>query len=407
MTSPSRALLFLVLEEKLSFAEFRLTFLRACASGERAGNSFLPEPADPEGSARGRGVCGPQDLERAVGRDKKAASPAYLGIAFQAPQPCSGPSDVSHGERERLPLRSCPQPLPRSPSASRFQCPPALEGAWWLTVKKASVNTDECWQVSFRDGIYHLFRLHIAGTQWTRAGRDTESDTGTRRTLRQGASRGQQPRGAQDRLRLLPGRPAPRSSQLALRPVTSSRLESAQDPGLPRYGCLRRHPPLGRFRNVAVESTSSSKGLLSGRRRGPPGEASAAPAPGASPARVEPDDGASASSGWVGSAPSISRHGRPAAPPSRNSHPVERATDQHPLGEGTSTTGAGPQRRGEGLWAGPTEKLAPTGPAIVQGFAPWRGTAPMRVGPWRVACPVGSPRTASQPERRLPLPHVC
>lgn len=73
MTGPSRALLFLVLEEKLSFAEFRLTFLRACASGERAGNSFLPEPADPEGSARGRGVCGPQDLERAVGRDKKAA----------------------------------------------------------------------------------------------------------------------------------------------------------------------------------------------------------------------------------------------------------------------------------------------------------------------------------------------
>lgn len=72
-TSPSRALLLLVLEEKLSFAEFRLTFLRACASGERAGNSFLPEPADPEGSARGRGVCGPQDLERAVGRDKKAA----------------------------------------------------------------------------------------------------------------------------------------------------------------------------------------------------------------------------------------------------------------------------------------------------------------------------------------------
>ena len=63
MTGPSRALLFLVLEEKRSFAELRLTFLRACASGERAGNGFLP----------GRGVRGPQDLGRAVGRDKKAA----------------------------------------------------------------------------------------------------------------------------------------------------------------------------------------------------------------------------------------------------------------------------------------------------------------------------------------------
>lgn len=156
-----------------------------------------------------------------------------------------------------------------------------------------------------------------------------------------GASRGQQPRGAQDRLRLLPSRPAPRSSQLALRPVTSSRLEPAQDPGLPRCGCLRRHPPLGRFRNVSVESTSSSKGLLSGHCRGSPGEASAAPAPGASPARVEPDDGASASSGWVGSAPSISRHGRPAAPPSRNSPPGGASNRPAPTGRRDQHHGGG------------------------------------------------------------------
>lgn len=106
---------------------------------------------------------------------------------------------------------------------------------------------------------------------------------------------------------------------------------------------------------------------------------------------------------------------RPASPdmgaqrplPHGTPRPMEPATDQHPLGEGTSATGEGPRHRGEGLWAGPTEKVAPTGPAVVEGFAPGRGTAPVRVGPWHLACPVGSPQTASQPERRLPLPHVC
>lgn len=80
---------------------------------------------------------------------------------------------------------------------------------------------------------------------------------------------------------------------------------------------------------------------------------------------------------------------RPASPdmgaqrplPHGTPRPMEPATDQHPLGEGTSATGEGPRHRGEGLWAGPTEKVARRDQPSWRGSPPGGAPHPCAWGP--------------------------
>ena len=141
-------------------------------------------------------------------------------------------------------------------------------------------------------------------------------------------------------------RPAPLSLPSVLAPpLGSSRPRTPVCLGVAACAVIR---PSGRFRNVSVESTSSSKGLLSGHRRSPPGEASAA--------RAHPSfriPTAPPQVGWsrkAGPPQALDGWGlRPASPDPGTQRPllhgtplpVERATDQHPLGQGTSTAGGG------------------------------------------------------------------